>query len=109
MNSDENRPLVLYSTFSSMEEAEKIGRVLLEEKLAGCINIIPQTIAIYEWEGEIQRDSECAMLIKSRNGLKKNIIVRVNQLHSYDTPALLALNIDGGSNEFISWLTTQTN
>ena len=108
MISDENLPLVFYATFSSMEEAERIGRKLIEERIVACINIIPKIISIYEWEGQQRRDTECGVLIKSRIGLKNKIISRVQQLHSYETPALLALNIDGGSKEFISWLGLQT-
>ncbi len=108
MTSDENLPLIIYATFPSTEDAEIIGSKLIEERLAACINIIPQIVSIYEWDGQRQRDTECGMLIKSRKGLKSDIIARVHQLHPYDTPALLALDIDGGSENFIAWLNSQT-
>ena len=103
-----DKPVVIYATFPSPAEAERIGGALVERGLAACVNIFPQMTAIYIWEGARQRESETAMLIKTRAGLADTVIAETRKLHPYTNPALVVLPIEGGSQDFLCWIGEQT-
>lgn len=103
-----DKPVVIYATFPSPAEAERIGGVLVERGLAACVNIFPQMTAIYIWQGARQRESETAMLIKTRAGLADTVIAETRKLHPYTNPALVVLPIEGGSQDFLRWIAEQT-
>jgi periplasmic divalent cation tolerance protein len=104
-----NEKLVLiYSTYASPAEAERIGERLIDRGLAACVNIFPGMTSIYVWEGQRQRQSETAMLIKTRAALAAQVIAEVRALHSYGNPALLVLPIVEGSPDFLNWIAAQT-
>ncbi|MFN3746064.1 MAG: divalent-cation tolerance protein CutA [Hyphomicrobiaceae bacterium] len=105
---EQDEPILVYATFPSRADAERIGGQLVDERLAACVNILPGMIAIYIWEGERQQAEECAMIIKSRAGLAERIIARVRSLHSYENPALIVLNVAGGARPFLEWILTET-
>jgi len=105
-----NEKLVLiYATYASMAEAERIGEVLIDRGLAACVNIFPGMTSIYVWEGKRQRESETAMLIKTRQAAAAKVIAEVRALHSYSNPALVVLPIIEGSADFLAWIATQTS
>ena len=104
-----NEKLVLiYSTYASPAEAERIGERLIDRGLAACVNIFPGMTSIYVWEGQRQRESETAMLIKTRAAMAAQVIAEVRALHSYSNPALLVLPIVEGSPDFLNWIAAQT-
>ena len=104
-----NEKLVLiYSTYASLAEAERIGEVLIDRGLAACVNIFPGMTSIYIWEGKRQRESETAMLIKTRQAAAAKVIAEVRALHSYTNPALVVLPISDGSSDFLNWIAAQT-
>jgi len=106
---DENdKPVLIYSTFPSVEEAERIGGMLVERGLAACVNIFPGMTAIYVWEGKRERGSETAMIIKTRAALASRVIAEAKKLHPYTNPALLVLPVAGGSEDFLRWIAEQT-
>jgi periplasmic divalent cation tolerance protein len=100
--------ILVYATFPSRAEAERIGGQLVEDGLAACVNILPGMISIYIWEGRRQQDEDCAMIIKSRRGLAERIIDRVRGLHPYENPALVVVDTAGGAQPFLDWILTQT-
>ena len=106
--SENNKSVLIYSTFPSPEEAERVGGALVERGLAACVNIFASMIAIYIWEGERQRETEAAMLIKTRAELAENVVAEARKLHPYSNPALVVLPIAGGSADFLSWISEQT-
>ncbi len=108
MNTSDDTPVVVYTTFCDAAEAERIGSALVEEKLAGCVNLLAGMTSIYEWRGRISKDTEIAAIIKSRQGRAGRIIERVREMHSYDTPAFLVLPVIGGSEDYIGWIVSQT-
>lgn len=95
---------LVYITTSGMEESEKIANVLVEEKLAGCTNIIPSIKSIYLWKGEIESDFESIIIVKTKVSNVENIIKRVKEIHSYDIPCILAIPIIEGSKDYLEWL-----
>ncbi len=104
-----NEKLVLiYSTYASLAEAERIGEALIDRGLAACVNIFPGMTSIYVWEGKRQRESETAMLIKTRQAVAAKVIAEVRALHSYSNPALIVLPIVDGSPDFLNWILAQT-
>jgi periplasmic divalent cation tolerance protein len=103
-----DKPILIYATFPSLQDAERIGGELVDCRLAACVNIIPGMTSIYIWKGERQRDSECVGIIKTRQTLAGPVMAMVRRLHSYDNPALVVLPVEGGSPEFLAWIEAQT-
>ena len=106
--SENDKPVLVYSTFPSVAEAERIGGALVDRGLAACVNIFPGMMAIYVWEGKRQSETEAAMLIKTRAELADAVVGETRKLHPYDNPALVVLPIAGGSAEFLRWIAEQT-
>lgn len=104
----QDKPIVIYATFGSLDEAQTIGRALVKARLAACVNIFPEIRAIFEWEGKLEEASEAAMFIKTRTTLKSQVIEEVKRLHSYDVPALVALEFNGGNEDYLAWISDQT-
>ena len=106
---DENdKPVLIYSTFPSAAEAERIGGTLVDRGLAACVNIFDGMTSIYIWEGKRERGAEAAMLIKTRASLAERAITEARKLHSYSNPAFLVLPVSGGSQDFMRWIAEQT-
>jgi periplasmic divalent cation tolerance protein len=104
----DDKPVLIYSTYPSPAEAERIGGVLVDRGLAACVNILPGMTSIYIWEGKRQRDTETAMIIKTRAGLADRAIAEARKLHPYSNPAFVVLPVDGGSADFLRWIGEQT-
>ncbi len=100
--------IVIYITTGSISEAKKIGRTLVEEKLVACSNIISPIRSIYSWQGKICDDKEALMVLKTRKTLFKQIVNRVEDLHSYDVPEIIAMPIIEGSSKYLSWINKET-
>ncbi len=99
----------LYVTVSNAEEAARIGRQLVEERLVACVNVLGTIRSIYRWEGRVHDDSEVAFFAKTRRDLVPVAIKRVRQLHSYSNPCIVALTIEAGSPEYLSWIHSETH
>ena len=103
------RAVFVYTTFPSLVEAERIGKAVLERRLAACVNILPGMISHYWWEGAIERGEEVVMIIKTRASLAEAVRAAVKEMHSYTTPAILVLPIEGGEPAYLEWLMTETS
>ena len=97
----------IYITTKDEDEAKKIGRTLVEEKLAACVNIHPIK-SIYRWEGAIQEENEIAMLAKTKAVLADEVIERVKELHSYEVPCIVSLPIEKGNPAYLEWIKEST-
>jgi len=100
--------IVIYITTSSISEAKKIGRTLVKDKLVACSNIISPIHSIYSWQGKICNDKEALMMLKTKKKLFKQIVKRVEELHSYDVPEIIAMPIIEGSSKYIFWINEET-
>lgn len=98
----------VYITAESVEQAEHIGRVLVEERLAACVNILPGMRSIYQWQGQIESALETVLIAKTRQSLTEALLAKVKALHTYDTPCAVVLPIAGGLPEFLSWIEAET-
>jgi periplasmic divalent cation tolerance protein len=96
--------IVVLITASSMDEAAKLARSLVESKLAGCVNIIKDVRSIYAWKGKVEDESEVLMIAKTQKALFNDLIKKVKELHSYTVPEIIALPIIDGSEEYLKWL-----
>jgi len=94
--------VVVLVTTSSIQEAKKIAKTLVEEKKAACVNIIPNLISIYRWEGDIQEDEEVLLIIKTTS-LEK-VKERIKKLHSYQVPEILAFEVKDGEQSYLEWV-----
>lgn len=103
-----DKPVLIYSTFPSPAEAERIGGALVDRGLAACVNILPGMTAIYVWDGKRQRDTEAVMIIKTRASLADTVIAETRKLHPYTNPALVVLPVTSGSADFLRWIGEQT-
>ena len=103
------RAVFVYTTYPSVVEAEKAGRALIERTLAACVNILPGMVSLYRWQGAIERGEEAVMIIKTRASLAEAVQATVKELHSYDTPAILVLPIEGGEVGYLGWLMAETD
>jgi periplasmic divalent cation tolerance protein len=100
--------LSLYITAPSDEVAETIGRKLVEERLAACVNIIAGARSIYRWEGKVEVTNEVVLIAKSRTDLFKQIEQRVKQLIPYDCPCIVAWTIATGHQPYLDWVARET-
>src|SRR5271157_981777 len=96
--------IVVLSTCATQEEAEKLARLLLDERLAACVNVIPRTRSYYRWKGAIESADECLLLVKSSRELFSSIRAILEKEHSYEVPELLALPVVEGAANYLNWL-----
>lgn len=100
--------IVVYVTAQNEEEAAKIAKTLVAEKLAACVNIVKSIRSIYSWEGKIEDDSEVLMIAKTRKELFGWLKDRVKELHSYTVPEIIALPIIDSSEDYLNWIKDET-
>ena len=96
--------VVLFITTADEEEARLISRVLLEQKKAACVNIVPGVSSLFWWQGNIDSAQESLLVVKTRAMLVDDIVQLVKQLHSNDVPEIIALPIVGGSKDYLEWV-----
>ena len=108
MTSSHDQAVMIYTTHPSLAEAERIGKAVLEKRLAACVNILPGMISHYWWEGTIERGEEVVMIIKTRAALAEDVRAAVKALHPYTVPAILVLPITGGEGAYLDWLMRET-
>lgn len=98
------RALVVLVTAGSAEVAATLGRHLIEERLAGCVNVVGPIRSIYRWKDRVEDESEWLLVIKSRSALYSVLETRIKQLHPYEVPEVLALRPVAGSAQYLDWL-----
>lgn len=96
--------LSVYAVFADAEEAERIGRTVIEERLAACINIFPPIRSIYRWEGAIESSEEVAAILKTHHWRVDTLMARLAELHSYEVPCILAWPIDKILGSYADWV-----
>lgn len=94
----------IYSTYSNAQEAEKIVRILIEEKLIACANLIPGVKSIYVWEGKIEESVEVSAFFKTSGLYVDAVIKRIKELHSYEVPCVVVFPIVRGNIDYLEWV-----
>jgi periplasmic divalent cation tolerance protein len=95
---------LIYCPFTSLEEARQVARILLQEKLVACANILPGITSLYSWEGQIQESVEVILLLKTTQNLSTKVSERLEEMHSYKTPAILVLPLEAANIAFVDWV-----
>jgi periplasmic divalent cation tolerance protein len=98
-----DKNLVL-STTSSKEEAQKIAHALVDRRLAACVNIVGPIESVYRWQGKVQASAEYLLLVKTTAERFPAVRFAIRELHSYELPECIALEIDNGSDEYLNWM-----
>jgi periplasmic divalent cation tolerance protein len=101
--------IVIYTTFESEADAQKVGGELVEEKLAACVNIFPGMISIYRWQNALEKGSETAMLVKTRKELESRALEALAAKHPYTVPALIVFEPRRVAASYLAWLLDQTD
>ncbi len=96
--------IVAFSTCDSEEQAVQIARALVEQRLAACVNILPNARSIYRWKGQIEDAPEWLLIIKSRRDLMDQLRAAIGKIHTYEVPELLAIPVVDGSESYLAWL-----
>lgn len=99
---------MVYITAAKVEDARRIGEALVQARLAACANIIPGMESIYWWQGEVVRDGEVVLIVKTRAEHVAAVIERVKEMHTYTCPCVVALPIADGNPDYLSWIETET-
>ena len=100
--------VVVLVTASGLDEARRIGRTLVEERLAACVNLVGPITSIFRWEGRVQEEAEHLLVVKARRADLDRLAARVRALHSYEVPEVLALDVVGGAAPYLAWLREAT-
>jgi len=96
--------IAVHITTRDEAEARKLAVMLLEQRKAACVNIVPGVSTLYRWQGKIESGTESLMIVKTKSSLLGDIIALVKAHHSYQVPEVIALPIEGGSPEYLAWL-----
>jgi len=104
MNATIKSHLVVLTTADSAELADRIAAALIERRLAACVNIVGPVTSVYRWKGEVTRDEERLLVIKTSTTKFDRVREAIEELHTYDIPEVLALPVHGGSARYLGWI-----
>jgi periplasmic divalent cation tolerance protein len=100
-----NEALVVLTTVESAADGARLARLLVEQEVAGCVQMLPPMTSIYRWQGQIEEASEILLFIKTTRAVYEQLEVTLKQNHPYQTPEIIALPVVAGSAEYLTWLT----
>jgi len=104
MSTNSSEPIVVLMTAANREEANRIAGLLVEARLAACVQILPEMQSVYRWQGEVARESEVMLLAKTRLDRFDELDRAVREIHSYETPEIIALPVTAVSARYLDWL-----
>src|SRR5919107_4828653 len=96
--------VIVLTTLPADAEGAAFGRTLVEERLAACVNLLPAMESVYRWEGQVERDTERQVLIKTARERLAALWDRIRELHPYETPEFVVLSIQDGSDAYLRWI-----
>lgn len=100
--------IVVFSACGTADEAALVARRLIERRVAACVNIVPGVRSIYRWQGAIEDASEWTLMIKTRRSLFERLKHELEQVHSYQTPEIIAVPVVEGSVAYLDWIDRET-
>ncbi len=100
--------VLVYTTVPKLRKARQLAKTLVRERLIACANIF-KIDSVYRWEGEIEEAREYGMILKTRAELYSQLEAKIEELHPYDVPAIIALPIETGSRQFLDWIDRETS
>jgi periplasmic divalent cation tolerance protein len=102
-------PVIVLTTVAADVDAESLARLLVDERLAACVNVLPVMTSIYRWKGAVEQDREQQLVIKTTAPRLEALETRLRALHPYEVPEFLVIDIAGGSAAYLEWLGEATN
>ena len=99
---------IVLTTTSSEDEAKKIAHALVERRLAACVNIVPQITSVYRWQGKVESANEWLLLIKTTHIAFPQVRDAIHELHSYEVPECVLLEIADGNQQYLAWIAENT-
>jgi periplasmic divalent cation tolerance protein len=100
--------VVVLVTAPGVDDAARIARTLVEERLAACGNVVPGLRSIYRWQGAVQEDAEALLVLKTTRDRFEALRARVVALHPYEVPEVIALPVEAGSATYLAWIVAET-
>ena len=104
----ENQYILVLTTVLSREEADKLAAALVESRLVACVNISSSVTSVYHWKGDVCKDEEFMLFMKTEKALYREVEEEIKQLHPYELPEIIAIPIESGSKEYLSWISENT-
>lgn len=101
--------VIVFVTASSADEAERIGQVVVDSRLAACVNILQGVRSIFRWDNKVNVESECLIIMKTTLDRFSDLEAAIRQHHSYSVPEIIALPIIAGSIPYLEWITGETH
>ena len=96
--------VIVLTTLPADADGRGFGRLLVEERLAACVNLLPQMESVYRWEGRVELDTERQVIVKTSRERVPALWDRIRELHPYETPEFVVINIDDGSDAYLRWM-----
>lgn len=100
--------IVIYCTVPNKKEGKEIAKVLVENEMAACVNIIDKVESVFSWNGEICEEKEAMLMIKTRKSMFKNVNHTIQKMHSYNVPEVIALPITEADETYLKWIDHET-
>lgn len=97
--------LVIYCTCPDRSVADLIATAVIEKRLAACVNVMPDITSVYRWQGQVRRDAELLLIIKTHYSMYATLEARIRELHPYEVPEIIALPIVQGARSYLDWIT----
>jgi periplasmic divalent cation tolerance protein len=105
---EDKTEIIVLVTAPTIGEAEMLGRKVIDQRLAACVNLVPDIRSLFRWEGKVTEESECLMIFKSTKSCYGELELTIRQHHSYTVPEVIVLPIIGGSASYLQWIRTET-
>ena len=99
---------IVLITAPDAEVAAQLGRTLVEERLAACVNLVPGVRSIYRWQDAVQEDGEVLLVVKTRAERCRALAARVQALHPYELPEVVVLPIEAGLDRYLAWILSES-
>ena len=96
--------IVVFVTAGTEEEARRIAELLLDQRKAGCVSIVPKVDSLFWWQGKLDSAQESLLIIKTKASLLPDVVSLVKGIHSYEVPEIIAMPIIGGNEDYLNWI-----
>lgn len=95
---------IALTTVSTLEEGRRLAGLLVERRLAACVNLVPNLTSVYRWRDKVEEAVEVLLLMKTTSALLPSLEAAVRELHTYEVPEFLAIEVESGSQPYLDWL-----
>jgi periplasmic divalent cation tolerance protein len=106
---DPKDAIAVFMTAANREEAARLAEMLVEKRLAACVQILPEMESVYRWQGKVERQREVLLIVKTTGAKFEDLEKEVRALHSYETPEIVAFQLTAGSRPYLEWLKTSVD